>query len=150
MSDMISSIQTIVICSGTIIASATLLWCLWKTFGFVGFPIGKMFIRINKKNDPEDTDSDNHRSALCGVFVGGFICYSLTAYKTISHEGFPKYSMPGREIYDIGFWLAKCILSGCGETVAVLAILSGVVKALGLDGGKGASVNLGKDEGRTA
>ena len=58
--------------------------------------------------------------------------------------------MPGREIYDIGFWLAKCILSGCGETVAVLAILSGVVKALGLDGGKGASVNLGKDEGRTA
>ena len=32
----------------------------------------------------------------------------------------------------------------------MLAILSGVVKALGLDGGKGASVNLGKDEGRTA
>jgi xanthine/uracil permease len=150
MSEMISSIQTIVFCSGAIIASAVLLWCLWKTFGFVGFPIGKMAMRVTKQCDPENPDSDNHRSALFAVILGGFICYGIGAYKTISHEGIPQYSMPGREMYDIGFWLAKLILSACGETVAVLAIISGVVKVLGLDGGKKAYVELGKDEDRMA
>jgi hypothetical protein len=40
------------------------------------------------------------------------------------------------------------VLSSCGETVAVLAILSGVVKVSRLDGGKEVAVELGKDEGR--
>jgi hypothetical protein len=53
-------------------------------------------------------------------------------------------------MYDIGFWLARLVLVACGETVAVLAILSGVVKASGLDGGREASVDIGKDKGRMA
>ena len=150
MSDMISSIQTIVFSSGAIIASAVLLWCLWKTFGFVGFPIGKTVMRITKQDDPENPSSSNHRSSVFAVSLGGFLCYSLIAYKTISHQGIPRYSIPGQEMYDIGFWLAKLILSACGETVAVLAILSGVVKVLGLDSGNEAPVDLGKDEGRMA
>lgn len=148
MTDMISSIQTIVFSSGAIIISAVLLWCLWKTFGFVGFPIGKMVMRFTKQDDPENPSSNNHRSSVFAVIMGGFLCYSLIAYKTISHQGVPQYSTPGKEMYDIGFWLVKLILSACGETVAVLAILSGAVKAVGLDGGREMSVDLGKDEGR--
>jgi hypothetical protein len=53
-------------------------------------------------------------------------------------------------MYDVGFWFAKLVLLACGETVAVLAILSVVVKALGLDGEKQASVDLGKNEDRKA
>jgi hypothetical protein len=151
MNLMISSVQTIVVCSGAIIASAILLWCLWKTFGFLGFPIGKMVTRITKQHDPENPDSDDRPSTVFAVSLGGFICYSLVAYKTIiSHERIPRYSMPGQEMYDIGFWLARLVLVACGETVAVLAILSGVVKASGLDGGREASVDIGKDKGRMA
>lgn len=58
--------------------------------------------------------------------------------------------MPGQEMYDIGFWLARLVLVACGETVAVLAILSGVVKASGLDGGREASIDIGKDKSRMA
>lgn len=150
MSEMISSIETIVFSSGAIITSAVLLWCLWKTFGFVGFPIGKMIMRIAKQDDPENPSSNNHRSSVFAVSLGGFLCYSLIAYKTISHQGVPRYSIPGQEMYDVGFWLAKLILSACGETVAVLAILSGVVKVAGLDGGRESPIELGKDERRMA
>ena len=82
--------------------------------------------------------------------LGSFVCYCLIAYKTMRHENFPQYSMPGQEMYNVGFWLAKLVSLACGETVAVLAILSGVVKALGLDGGREASVDLGKKEDRVA
>ncbi|GAB7334708.1 hypothetical protein MBLNU13_g06647t2 [Cladosporium sp. NU13] len=150
MSEMISSIQTIVFSASAIITSAVLLWCLWKTFGFVGFPIGKMVMRITKQDDLENPSSNNHRSSVFAVSLGSFLCYSFIAYKTISRQGVPQYSMPGQEMYDVGFWLAKLVLLACGETVAVLAILSGVVKALGLDHGREASVELGKDEGRMA
>jgi hypothetical protein len=79
------------------------------------------------------------------------MCYGLIAWKTTT-EGLPPYNygMPGERMYDIGLWLVKVILSACGETTVVLVILSGVVKGLGLDGGKKAAVELGKDEGRTA
>lgn len=150
MSDMIYSFQTIVFSSGAIITSAVLLWCLWKTFGFVGLPIGKTVMRITKQDDPENPSSNDHRSSVFAVSLGGFLSYSLIAYKTISHQGVPRYSIPGQEMYDIGFWLAKLILSACGETVAVLAILSGALKVVGLDGGREASIDLGKDEGRMA
>jgi hypothetical protein len=150
MSELISSIQTIVFSSGAIITSAALLWCLWKIFGFVGFPIGKTAMRITKQDDPENPASNNYRSSVFAVSLGSFICYSLIAYKTISHEGVPRYSIPGQEMYDVGFWFAKLVLLACGETVAVLAILSVVVKALGLDGEKQASVDLGKNEDRKA
>lgn len=146
MSEMVSSIQTIVFCSGAIITSAALLWCLWKIYGFVGFPIGKMIMRINKNQ--ENPDNRNNQSTAVAVTLGGFMCYGLIAWKTTTHEDFPPYSVPGERMYDIGFWLVKLALSACGETAVVLAILSGVVKVLGLDGGKEAPVELEKDEDR--
>ena len=112
MSEMISSIQTIVFCSGAIVTSAVLLWCLWKTFGFVGFPIGKMVMRATKQLDPEKPSSDSHKSSLFAVGLGNFVCYSLIAYKTISREDVARSSTPGHERYDIGFWLAKLIFFG--------------------------------------
>lgn len=148
MSDLISSIQTIAFCSGAIIASAALLWCLWKTYGFVGFPIGKMIMRVNK-NQENPNDRDTQSKALA-VTLGCFMCYGLIAWKTTTQEDLPPYSVPGERMYDIGFWLIKLVLSACGETAVVLAILSGVVKVLGFDGGKEELVELEKDEGRKA
>lgn len=149
MSEIISSIQTIAFCSGAIIASAVLLWCLWKIYGFVGFPIGKMIMRVNKNQ--ESPNGHDTQSKALAVTLGGFMCYGLIAWKTTT-EGLPPYNygVPGERMYDIGFWLVKIILSACGETAVVLAILSGVVKGLGLDRGKEASVELGKDEDRMA
>jgi hypothetical protein len=148
MSDIISSLQTVIFCSVGIIASVVILWCLWKIFGFVGFPIGKTIMRISKTSTPGSSDGDNHQAKLFAVMLGVFMCYTLVAYKTISQMGGPRYSVPDERLYDIGLWIVELVLSSCGETVAVLAILSGVVKVSRLDGGKEVAVELGKDEGR--
>jgi hypothetical protein len=147
MSSMTTSLETIVLCSGAILATAIVLWCLWKIYGYVGFPIGRMITRLT---DPEGENDDKSRSAKFGATVGGFVCYGLIALKTINPVGFPSRSVPGREAYDIAFWIAEFVLQACGEAVAVLAILSGVVKVLGLDTRKQAPASLEKENGRKA
>jgi Na+/proline symporter len=147
MSSIISSLETIVFCSGAILTTAIILWCLWKTCGYVGFPIGKMIIRFA---DSEGENNETARSTKSGAIVGGFLCYGLIALKTINPVGFPNRSVPGREAYDIAFWMAKFALQACGEAVAVLAILSGVVKVLRLDVRRQVPVSLEKEDGRNA
>jgi hypothetical protein len=89
-------------------------------------------------------------SLECGAIVGGFLCYGLIALKTINPVGFPNRSVPGREAYDIAFWMAKFALQACGEAVAVLAILSGVVKVVELDVRRQVPVSVEKEECRNA
>jgi hypothetical protein len=89
-------------------------------------------------------------SLECGAIVGGFLCYGLIALKTINPVVFPNRSVPGREAYDIAFWMAKFALQACGEAVAVLAILSGVVKVVELDVRRQVPVSVEKEECRNA
>jgi hypothetical protein len=143
MSDITSSIQTVGLCSVGLIGSAILLWCLWKTFSFVGFPIGKMITRIC-------SDIDDNAARFLATLLGGFMCYGLMFYNAANQIEFPTNINPGEEPYDIGFWVVKLLLVTCNEVVAVLAILSGVVKVLGLDGGKEVADDFEKDVGRMA
>jgi hypothetical protein len=55
--------------------------------------------------------------------------------------------LPSGGFYDITFWIVKFVLQTCGEAVAILAILSGVVVVLGLNGRKQARVPLEKKKG---
>jgi hypothetical protein len=100
--------------------------------------------------DSEGENNEIARSTKCGAMVGGLLCYGLIALKTINPVGFPNRSVPGREAYDIAFWMAKFALQACGEAVAVLAILSGVVKILRLDVRRQVPVALAKEEGHHA
>lgn len=147
MSSMISSLETIVLCSGAVIAAAILLWGLWKTYSFVGFPIGKMVMRLG---DPETEDNVRSRSGMYGATLGGFLCYGLIAWKTMSSGNSLPPCLPGEEIYTAAIWLVKLILQACGESAAVLAILAGVVKVLRLDVRKEGPVSLDKEENHIA
>lgn len=149
MSSIASSIQTIIFCSVAILASTIFLWCLSKIYAFVAFPIVRAIKRAWEKTNPEE-DHDNPQPALPAISIGGFLCYGLITYKTTSQHDFPEYSVPDQRMYEVAMWIGKIVLSACVESVAVLAILSGVIKVMGLDGGKAAAVELGKDEGRMA
>jgi hypothetical protein len=108
-----------------------------------------MIMRVNKNQ--ENRINHNTQSKALAVTLGGFMCYGLIAWKTTTEAVPPyNYGVPGERMYDIGFWLVKVILSACGETAVVLAILSGIVKGLGLDGGKEAAFEVGKEEDRMA
>lgn len=87
---------------------------------------------------------------MYGATLGGFLCYGLIAWKTMSPGNSLPPSLPGEEIYTAAIWLIKLILQACGESAAVLAILAGVVKVLRLDVRKEGSVSLDKEENHIA
>lgn len=150
MDTLSSSIQTIVLFSGSILGAAAILWALWKIYGFIGFPIGKMFLRVGNRGHLDTQEKKDFQCALSGAVVGGFLCYGLIAWSFIPPVGMPTYSVPGQEVYDMTLWIVKTLLQACGESIVVLAILSGVVKIIGLDGKKEATEGLGKEESRLA
>jgi hypothetical protein len=148
MSSIISSLQTIVFWSGTILASTVFLWCLWHTCGYAGFPIGRM---INPLADLEAENNENTQSAkFAGGMIGGLLCYCHIAWKAVYLLGTQHPGLPSGGFYDITFWIVKFVLQTCGEAVAILAILSGVVVVLGLNGRKQVRVPLEKKKGHKA
>ena len=78
------------------------------------------------------------------------MCYGLTVYNATSQTGIMTDIIPNEGVYDMSLWTVKLLLVSCNEAVAVFAILSGIVKVLGLDGRKEVAVELEKDAGRMA
>ena len=150
MSTFFSSVETIVLFSGSILAAAVTLWALCKIYGFVGFPIGRLSARIPSRTVLDTQEKEDFQCAVYGIITGGFLCYGLIIWNFMNPVGFPQYSLPDRRVYDITFWVIKTTLQACGESIAVLAILSGVVKVCGLDGKREESAGTGKEQGRLA
>lgn len=150
MNTLFSSVETIVLFSGSILAAAVTLWALGKIYGFVGFPIGRLSARLPNRKVLDTQDKEDFQCAVYGIITGGFLCYGLIIWNFMNPVDFPPYGLPDQRIYDITLWVVKTVLQACGESIAVLAILSGVVKACGLDGKRDAEGGFGKEEGRLA
>jgi hypothetical protein len=162
-----NSLHRIALTTLTILSTSTFLYLLWKSFSFIGRPLGRCLTNLTTKPSDEDSSSssnnNNHNnddnttgaklvehqqsqqslkrtSSFLGAMLGFFISAVLFPLALDSAERPQWYSGGGESerLIWAGLWVGWVAVKCWGETLVVLGVLSGVVKGVGIDGGAAA------------
>jgi hypothetical protein len=156
-----NSLHRILLTTLTILATSTFLYLLWKSFSFIGHPLGRCLANlINKLSDDGNmnnitNDDDNtaktklkeqqkfqksieRTSSILGAMLGFFLFITLFPLALEGSDEIPSQwrvegGGEGERLVSALLWVGWIAVRCWGETVVVLAVLAGVVKVLRLD-----------------
>ena len=153
------SLHRIALTTLTILSTSTFLYLLYKSFSFIGRPLGRCLTNlITKPSDEDSSSSDNNddnttgaklveqqtsqqspdrTSSFLGAMLGFFISAVLFPLALDSAERPQWYSGGGESerLIWAGLWVGWVAVKCWVETLVVLGVLAGVVKSLGIDAG---------------
>lgn len=133
METLLQILETVVVTTSTILAAIGLIWTLWRVGSFIAFPI----FRFAYGPTPSTGLRTDARDASCsrsGGFVTIILFYVLFMWGLDHTGGFPHSALADEQHHLIIFWIFKVAAIAAVEGFGVLALLSGLVKAFGLDG----------------
>jgi hypothetical protein len=174
-----NSLHRILLTTLTIPATSTFLYLLWKSFSFIGRPLGRSLANlIRYLSDDSNNDNTNsgenttetkladhqksqqsldRTSSTLSAMLGFFLFITLFPLALEGSDEIPSQWLVGggggsesERLVSAGLWVGWMAVRCWGETAVVLGVLAGVVKALRLDGGGGAAGVVGPEEKRSS
>lgn len=126
---------------------------VWRISGYVGYPIGNWMIqKIHSMQKESEEEKCRQAKRLVGTLCL-WMCWLLMQWHIMNPVGFPHFGSSTTSAhkwhYLIGLWVVETALQGCMEAMAVLAVLSGVVKIAGRRSEQVVPVDVEKQGGRS-
>jgi hypothetical protein len=167
-----NSLHRIALTTLTILSTSTFLYLLYKSFSFIGRPLGRCLTNLITNLSDEDSSSSSNNnnddnttgaklveqqtsqqsldrtSSFLGAMLGFFISAVLFPL-ALDSAGRPQWFSGGGESERLiwaGLWVGWVAVKCWGETLVVLGVLSGVAKGLGLDVAAADGVGGGGEE----